>query len=170
MVFCALKPSLRAASCCNVEVVNGGAGLRLRCLRSTDSTVSSPLAAVCSARSTSRARASLVKLNCSTFSPWNSTSLPGNFCSECDKLGIDGPVLARHERGDLVLALADHAQRGTLHPAGRQPRTHLLPQQRREIEAHQKIQCAARLLRVHQVDRQLARRAMASRTEFLVIS
>ena len=27
------------------------------------------------------------------------------------ELGIDGPVLPRHEGGDLVLALADHAQR-----------------------------------------------------------
>src|SRR5215469_18788438 len=27
-------PSLRAASCCSVDVVNGGAGLRRRCLRS----------------------------------------------------------------------------------------------------------------------------------------
>ena len=34
MVRRALKPSLRAASCCSVEVVNGGAGLRRRCLRS----------------------------------------------------------------------------------------------------------------------------------------
>jgi hypothetical protein len=35
MVRCVVKPSLRAASCCRVEVMNGGAGLRLRCLRST---------------------------------------------------------------------------------------------------------------------------------------
>ena len=29
------NPSFRAASCCSVEVVNGGAGERLRSLRST---------------------------------------------------------------------------------------------------------------------------------------
>ena len=38
----ALKPSLRAASCCSVEVVNGGAGLRRRCLRSIAMTRSAP--------------------------------------------------------------------------------------------------------------------------------
>ena len=45
---------------------------------------------------------------------------------------------------------------GTLHPAGGQARAHFLPQQRREIESHQKIQGAACLLGVHQVDGQLA--------------
>ena len=42
MVRRALKPSLRAASCCSVEVVNGGAGLRRRCLRSMAMTRSWP--------------------------------------------------------------------------------------------------------------------------------
>src|SRR5438309_11600379 len=42
MVRRALKPSLRAASCCSVEVVKGGAGLRRRCLRSIASTRNSP--------------------------------------------------------------------------------------------------------------------------------
>jgi hypothetical protein len=45
MVRWVVKRSLRAASCCSVEVMNGGAGLRRRCLRSTFSTVSRPLAA-----------------------------------------------------------------------------------------------------------------------------
>ena len=35
----ALKPSLRAASCCRVEVVKGGKGCRLTCLRSTSATL-----------------------------------------------------------------------------------------------------------------------------------
>ena len=48
------KPSLRAASCCSVEVVNGGAGLRLRCLWSTLSARRAPSAA---ARMRSRAAA-----------------------------------------------------------------------------------------------------------------
>ena len=155
MVFCALKPNLRAASCCRVEVVNGGAGLRLRCLRSTLSTVNSPLAASFRVRSTSRACCSVVKLNCSTLVPWNSISLPGNFCSECLEFRIDGPVFARHERRNFVLAAADHAQSGTLHAARGQSRAHFLPQQGREIESHQKIQGAPGLLGIHQVDRQL---------------
>ena len=43
--------------------------------------------------------------------------LAGKLLLRVLQLGIDGPVLARHERGDLILALADHAQRGTLHAA-----------------------------------------------------
>ena len=41
----AVKPSLRAASCCSVDVVKGAAGLRRLGLRSTDATVSLPAAA-----------------------------------------------------------------------------------------------------------------------------
>ncbi len=58
---------------------------------------------------------------------------------------------------DLVLALADHAQRRALHAAGGQAAPHLLPQQRREIEADEVVERAARLLRVHEVERQVAR-------------
>ena len=72
--------------------------------------------------------------------------------------GVDAPVLARLEGRDFRFALANHAQRGTLHPAGGQPAPHLLPQQRRQVEADQVVQRAPRLLRVHQVERQLARR------------
>ena len=83
MVRCAEKPSLRAASCCSVEVVNGGAGLRRRCLRSMVSTVSAPLAAPVSVVSASRAVVSLVKLNCSTFVPRYSMSLSGKRVAVC---------------------------------------------------------------------------------------
>ena len=72
-------------------------------------------------------------------------------------LGVDGPVFLRDERGDLVLAFADHAQRRALHAPRGQAAPHLFPQQRREIEAHQVVERAARLLCVHQVERQLAR-------------
>ena len=72
-------------------------------------------------------------------------------------LGIERPVLLRLEGVDLLLALADHAQRRALHPARRQAATHFLPQQRREIEAHQVVERAARLLRVDQIERQAAR-------------
>src|SRR2546430_326866 len=87
MVRRALKPSLRAASCCSVEVVKGGAGLRRRCLRSIASTRNSPPpaapAAARMARSTSRASVSLVKLNCSTLPPRYSSSFSGKDCSPC---------------------------------------------------------------------------------------
>ena len=44
IVRSAEKPSLRFASCCSVEVVKGGEGLRLRCFLSTFATVSAPAA------------------------------------------------------------------------------------------------------------------------------
>src|SRR5919109_1290142 len=90
MVRRALKPSLRAASCCSVEVVKGGAGFLRRCLRSIARTLSSPAvpaaapAASSSVRSTSRACSSLVKLNCSTFSPRYSRSFNGKLCPLCE--------------------------------------------------------------------------------------
>ena len=71
--------------------------------------------------------------------------------------GFERPVFLRHERADLVFALADHAQRRALHAAGRQAAAHFLPQQRREIEADEVVERAARLLRVHEVERQVAR-------------
>jgi hypothetical protein len=73
MVRCAPKPSLREASCCRVEVVKGGEGLRLRCFFSTPATVRLPAAACSSARRTSPARGPSVMVNCSTLAPPNST-------------------------------------------------------------------------------------------------
>src|SRR5690606_41955262 len=52
-------------------------------------------------------------------------------------LGLDGPVLARLERLDLLLALDDHAQRRRLHAAGGQAGLDLAPQHRRQVEADQ---------------------------------
>ena len=74
-------------------------------------------------------------------------------------LALDGPVLLRLEGLDLLLALADHAQRRALHAPGGQPLPHFLPQQRREVEADEVVEGAARLLRVDQLQRQTARLA-----------
>jgi hypothetical protein len=73
------------------------------------------------------------------------------------ELGVDGPVFARNERRDLVLALANHPERGALHASRGQSGTHLLPQERGKIEAHQEVQGTPRLLGVHEVDRQVSR-------------
>ncbi len=84
MVFCALKPSLRAASCCKVDVVNGRRRIALALLaihRQHREFAVGRLSRACARRP--RARAVVVKLNCSTLAPSNSTSLPGNFCCEC---------------------------------------------------------------------------------------
>ena len=67
------------------------------------------------------------------------------------------PVLDRLEGLDLPLALDDQPERGGLHAPGREPGADLLPQQGREVEAHQVIQRSPRLLRVHQVAGDLAR-------------
>ena len=75
----------------------------------------------------------------------------------CSPSRVDRPVFLRDERRDLFLALADHAQRGALHAAGGEAAAHFLPQQRREIEADEVVERAARLLRVHQIERKLAR-------------
>ena len=107
--------------------------------------------------STPRAAASLVKLNCSTFWPSNSTSLSGKVCVLCSPSASSVQYSCGLKMRDLVLALADHAQRRALHASGGQAAAHLLPQQRREIEADQVIERAARLLRIHQVQRQVAR-------------
>ena len=54
------------------------------------------------------------------------------------------------------LALHDHPQRHRLHPAGGETAPHFVPQQRRNLIAHQAVQHAARLLRIHQVHVHLA--------------
>ena len=65
-------------------------------------------------------------------------------------VGGQGPVLLRLEGLDLLLAHHDHAQRRRLHAPGRQAGADLAPQHRREVEADQVIERAARLLRVDQ--------------------
>ena len=69
----------------------------------------------------------------------------------------DRPVLLRHERLDLALALADDAHRDRLHAAGGEPAAHLLPQERADLVADQPVEDAARLLRVVLVPIELER-------------
>ena len=99
-------------------------------------------------------------LNCSTFSPSILDQLRaanGLPLALCGDLRLDGPILLSDEGLDLLLALHDHAQRRTLHAARGQAAADLLPQQRRQIEAHQVVQGAARLLGIHQIHGQIAR-------------
>src|SRR3954453_1102514 len=53
MVWLAEKPSLRAASCCSVEVVNGGGGFLEKGLVSTEETVNRPASTTAFAASAS---------------------------------------------------------------------------------------------------------------------
>src|SRR2546428_2257899 len=72
IVFLALKPSLRPASCCRVEVMNGGAGLRRRSPRVTERTTKwAPSSDAMSARVAS-------PFGSDTFSPPTSLSVATN--------------------------------------------------------------------------------------------
>ena len=71
--------------------------------------------------------------------------------------GVQRPVFLRNEGLNLGFSLADHAQRRTLHAPRGQTALHFLPEQRREIEADEVIERAARLLRVDEIERQPAR-------------
>ena len=70
---------------------------------------------------------------------------------------VQRPVLTALEALDLFFALDDQAQRRALHASRRQPRLDLAPQHRRQIEADQMIERAARLLRIDQAGRDVPR-------------
>src|SRR3989449_11100671 len=55
------------------------------------------------------------------------------------EVGLDGPVLLRHELADLLLALADQAQRHRLDPSRGQAGLDALPQERRRLVPHQPV-------------------------------
>src|SRR5579875_3063686 len=122
MVRAGWKPSLREASCWRREVTNGGVGWRRRSLRSTLTTV-----------------------HVAPASPASTAWLAAL------ELGLDGPVLLRREGLDRPFALADDAHGHRLHAPRREPAPHLLPEERRELVAHEPVEDAARLLRVDQV-------------------
>src|SRR6266851_105978 len=70
---------------------------------------------------------------------------------------VDGPIFLRHEGANELFALHNQTQRHSLHaPRGQSP-PHFVPQQRRNLIAHDAVQHAARLLRVHEIGVQLAR-------------
>ena len=65
--------------------------------------------------------------------------------------GTDCPILSRFECRDLVFSLDDQPECGALHAPGRETAADLFPQQGREIETNQEVECPARLLRVNEV-------------------
>ncbi len=83
MVLRVVKPSLREASCCRVEVVNGGAGRRLRSLLVTSVTCSTPWAACWMRMRAASAVSPSVTVNCSNFCPSSFTSLAVKGCEGC---------------------------------------------------------------------------------------
>ncbi len=67
------------------------------------------------------------------------------------QIDVDGPVFLRDEGADLAFALHDHPQRDGLHAAGGESAADFIPEQRGNLVAHQAIEHAARLLRIHQM-------------------
>ena len=83
MVRLVVKPSLREASCCRVEVVNGGAGRRLRSLLVTSVTCSEPLAAATMRSRAASAVSPSVMVNCSNLPPSSLLSRALKGCEGC---------------------------------------------------------------------------------------
>ena len=74
-----------------------------------------------------------------------------------DERDLDRPIFARLEGLDLGLALAHEAQRDGLHAAGRAAARQLPPQDRREREAHEVVERAAREIGLDQLAVEFAR-------------
>ena len=80
MVRRVAKRSLRAASCCKVDVVKGAVGLRLRCFFSSRLTVSIPCASSNRRCFAALARALVFKSNCLTRLPSRVCKRPLKAC------------------------------------------------------------------------------------------
>src|SRR5262249_4610954 len=141
MVWAGAKPSLRLASCCSVEVVKGGGGLRLAGLAST-------LATVNAAPSNARLEAS-ASAGGADVEPLDFLAVGADeACLELlsprrRKRCHQRPVFARDEFFDFELAVADEAQRHRLHPPGGARAGELAPEHRREREPHEVVERAA---------------------------
>ena len=143
------KPSLREASCCSVEVMNGGEGCRLTGFFSISPTVKRPALIVSTAfcGRALRCRATA----CRASAPFSRMSRAVKFPAAAAEIGFDRPVFLRLERFDLELALADEAQRHRLHAACRARAGQFAPQHRREREADEIVERPARQIGVDQL-------------------
>ena len=93
-----------------------------------------------------------------------------------DEPGLEGarvegreqiPVLGRAERHALALALHDEARRDRLHPPGREPRHHLLPEHGRDLVAVEPVEDPAGLLGVDEAVVDLSRVGEGARDRVL---
>ena len=71
--------------------------------------------------------------------------------------GVQQPVLLRHKGAYLALTVHHHARGHALDAAGREAAADLFPQQRAQLIADDAVEYAPRLLRVHQVNVDVAR-------------
>ena len=69
---------------------------------------------------------------------------------------LHGPVLDRHERLDLPFTINDQAHRNRLHPPRGQTLANLVPQQRAQLVSHKPVNHPAPLLRLHEIEIDLA--------------
>ena len=140
------KPSLRLASCCRLDVVNGGAGNLLVFLSETSTT-------------TGR----LARIAAACFSAVSPSPISGFLPVDADQVRLEGiavggnedglerPVLAGGEGADLALAVDDQPDRHRLDAPGREPGPDLAPEQRAQRVAHQPVHDSTGLLRVDQI-------------------
>ena len=140
MVCDTVKPSLREASCCRVDVVKGGAGVRLRgftCMsptvKLTARAVFKKLAGACAVGQTLRQ----LGLQCSS--------------ARSRKVGCNAVIWFGFKSLYFFLALHNESHGHRLHSACRQGRLDFLPQHRRQLKAHYTVKHTARLLGVDTV-------------------
>ncbi|MNH91561.1 hypothetical protein D3C73_441280 [compost metagenome] len=77
--------------------------------------------------------------------------------ARCLQESREVPVFFRNETLDLVFAIADKAQRHRLHTAGRASARQLAPQDRRQVEADEIVECTAGQIGVDQRHVDIAR-------------
>ena len=142
------KPSLRLASCCSVEVVKGGGGWRLAGLASIDGDREGRRFERLLERFGLRAGADVEPLDLLAVGA-DEARLEGLAARRRERRH-QRPVFARDEFLDLEFAVADEPQRDRLHAAGRARAGQLAPQHRRQREADQVIERAAREIGVDQ--------------------
>ena len=144
MVVPTAKPILRAASCCRVDVVKGGAGLRFEGFVAME------------ADGETRIFALFEEGLC--FVGRGKTVVEFGFQLCRLSVGTVHGETRRHavvaftcERGDLAFALHDEPHRHALHTTGRETGAHFVPEHGREAETHQAVEHATRLLRIDQI-------------------
>ena len=147
-----LKPSLRLASCWRVEVVNGGAGLRL-CLRVP--TFVTLGRSVADRGGVAVGGLAVADVERGAVDP---DELRGERLAALGREDrLERPVLAGGERLDLPLALDDEPHRDGLDAAGRQAGADLPAQERAQRVADEPVDDPAGLLGVDEVRVDVAR-------------
>ncbi len=135
------KPSLRLASCCIVEVVKGGGGLRRAGFASTLVHLEDCVLEIAGEGFRLGARADVEALDLLPVGADQARF--EDFVARGRQLGDDRPIFLGDEFLDFELAVADKTQRDRLHAAGGAGARQLAPEHRREREADEIIERTA---------------------------